>query len=217
MVSVTPFVSDHLKTVANVLLPSAAFTETSGTFINLAGEKQAFMGCVKPRGEARPAWKIYRVLGNLLGASHFDFESSEEIAKVISAESLSDGKGNLLTESAYELLRRRVSHHEERSSNVLELITLWPDCRSDALVRRAAALNERAAGKQWESVHIHPETAKQHRLMDGQAVTLRQGERQLLISVVFDEEVAFGAILIAGGTMLASQFNATFDGVEILC
>ncbi len=46
---------------ANVLLPIAPFTETSGTFVNAEGRMQSFNGVVKPLGDARPAWKVLRV------------------------------------------------------------------------------------------------------------------------------------------------------------
>ena len=65
--------------VADVLLPIAPFTETSGTFVNAEGRVQSFHGVVKPLGEARPAWKVLRVLGNLLGLAGFDFETSDEV------------------------------------------------------------------------------------------------------------------------------------------
>jgi NADH-quinone oxidoreductase subunit G len=54
-----------------VLLPIAPFTETSGTFVNAEGRVQSFHGVVKPLGETRPAWKVLRVLGNLLGLPGF--------------------------------------------------------------------------------------------------------------------------------------------------
>ena len=64
---------------ADVLLPSSPFTETAGTFINTEGRAQSFNGSVKPLGETRPAWKIMRVLGNLLDLAGFDFESAEDV------------------------------------------------------------------------------------------------------------------------------------------
>ncbi len=64
---------------ADVLLPTAPFTETSGTFVNAEGRAQSFVGVVKPQGETRPGWKILRVLGNLLGLSTFAQESSEQV------------------------------------------------------------------------------------------------------------------------------------------
>ena len=62
-----------------MLLPIAPFTETSGTFVNAEGRVQSFHGVVKPLGEARPAWKVLRVLGNLLGLPGFSFETSDEV------------------------------------------------------------------------------------------------------------------------------------------
>src|SRR5678815_3413312 len=65
--------------VADVLLPITPFTETSGTYVNAEGRVQSAHGVVKPRGDARPAWKALRVLGNLLGLAGFSFETSEEV------------------------------------------------------------------------------------------------------------------------------------------
>jgi NADH-quinone oxidoreductase subunit G len=62
-----------------VLLPMAAFAETSGTYVNLEGRWQSHPGAIAPPGEARPGWKILRVLGNLLQLPGFDYESSEQV------------------------------------------------------------------------------------------------------------------------------------------
>ncbi len=64
---------------ADVLLPVSPFSETSGTFVNTEGRVQSFYAAAKPLGEARPAWKVLRVLGNLLDLDGFDFNSSEEV------------------------------------------------------------------------------------------------------------------------------------------
>ena len=64
---------------ADVMLPIAPFTETSGTFVNTEGRVQSFKGAVKPLGEARPAWKVLRVLGNLLNVQGFDYDTSEAV------------------------------------------------------------------------------------------------------------------------------------------
>ena len=64
---------------AQILLPMGTFAETSGTFVNVEGRWQEFRGCARPVGEARPGWKILRVLGNLLDLDGFDYESSAEI------------------------------------------------------------------------------------------------------------------------------------------
>jgi NADH-quinone oxidoreductase subunit G len=208
VVAVTPFVSDHLKKVATVLLPSAAFTETSGTFINLAGEKQSFMGCVPPKGEARPAWKIYRVLGNLLNLPDFNFESSEEILRAwinspLTAKKMSDVVATGWSPSLTPDLSQ------------LERITTWPDCRSDSLVRRATGLNARVAAKRLDAIHLHPETAQQWQLTAGKTVLLKQAANQAVGELVFDETIAQGTIFIAGGTALAAQLGESVGAITL--
>lgn len=79
VVAITPYVSEELLRHAHVLLPMAAFAETSGTYVNLEGRWQSHPGAISPPGEARPGWKVLRVLGNLLQLPGFDYESSEQV------------------------------------------------------------------------------------------------------------------------------------------
>jgi NADH-quinone oxidoreductase subunit G len=65
--------------VSDVLLPIAPFTETPGTFVNAEARVQSFHAVVKPRGQARPGWKVLRVLGNMLGLAGFDAESTGDV------------------------------------------------------------------------------------------------------------------------------------------
>jgi NADH-quinone oxidoreductase subunit G len=77
VVTLSPFKTN--MEFSDVLLPIAPFTETSGTFVNAEGRVQSFHAVVKPLGETRPAWKVLRVLANLLKLPDFDFESSQEV------------------------------------------------------------------------------------------------------------------------------------------
>jgi NADH-quinone oxidoreductase subunit G len=77
VVTLSPFKAN--MEFSDVLLPIAPFTETSGTFVNAEGRVQSFHAVVKPLGETRPAWKVLRVLANLLELPGFDFESSQEV------------------------------------------------------------------------------------------------------------------------------------------
>ena len=83
VVSLTPYRTG--LEYADVLLPIAPFTETPGTFVSTEGRVQSFHATVNPLGDARPAWKVLRVLGNLLEAQGFDYESSEELRKELQA------------------------------------------------------------------------------------------------------------------------------------
>ncbi|GKS75765.1 NADH-quinone oxidoreductase subunit NuoG [Acidovorax sp. SUPP950] len=77
VVTLSPFKAN--MEFSDVLLPIAPFTETSGTFVNAEGRLQSFHAVVKPLGDARPAWKVLRVLGNLLGVQGLDFETSQDV------------------------------------------------------------------------------------------------------------------------------------------
>jgi NADH-quinone oxidoreductase subunit G len=83
VVSLSPFRAN--MACADVLLPIAPFSETSGTFVNAEGRVQGFHAVVKPQGDARPAWKVLRVLGNMMNVVGFDFESSQDVLKAIFA------------------------------------------------------------------------------------------------------------------------------------
>jgi NADH-quinone oxidoreductase subunit G len=86
VVALTPYASDEHKAIATVILPVAAFAETSGTWVNVEGRWQSVPGAARPPGEARPAWKVLRVLGNLLGLAGFEYLSSEEVRDELQRE-----------------------------------------------------------------------------------------------------------------------------------
>jgi NADH-quinone oxidoreductase subunit G len=64
---------------AHVVLPIGTFAETSGTYVNMEGRWQSVPGAATPVGEARPGWKVLRVLGNLLNLSGFDYTSPDQV------------------------------------------------------------------------------------------------------------------------------------------
>ncbi|WP_288639507.1 NADH-quinone oxidoreductase subunit NuoG [Comamonas kerstersii] len=79
VVTLNPFKTN--LDISDVLLPIAPFTETSGSFVNAEGRVQSFHAVVKPLGETRPAWKVLRVLANLLGVQGVDYESSQDVLR----------------------------------------------------------------------------------------------------------------------------------------
>ena len=84
VVTLSPFKSN--MGFSDVLLPISPFTETPGTFVNAEGRAQSFHAVVKPLGDTRPAWKVLRVLANLLGVPGFDFDTSQEVLAQIHAQ-----------------------------------------------------------------------------------------------------------------------------------
>ena len=86
VVSLTPFASDSLLECSDVLLPVGTFAETPGTYINAEGRWQSFDAAANPLGDARPAWRVLRVLGNELGLEEFQYLTPAEVCEAAKAE-----------------------------------------------------------------------------------------------------------------------------------
>ena len=140
VVAVTPFFTEELKRVAHVLLPMSSFAETSGTYVNLEGRRQSQTGVAKPPGEARPGWKILRVLGNQLELDGFDYQSSDQVRDEL-VQLVEVNSGGAVPTSL-------VSHHVPAIAAVagsadLDLGVLdVPMYAIDAVLRRSPALQQ---------------------------------------------------------------------------
>jgi NADH-quinone oxidoreductase subunit G len=87
--------------VSDVLLPIAPFAETAGTFVNAEGRVQSFHAAVKPCGDARPGWKVLRVLGSILGLDGFEAESAQAVAaQVLGGSNVVDVSSRLSNQTA---------------------------------------------------------------------------------------------------------------------
>ena len=128
----TPYASESLLASANLLLPTGTFAETAGTFVNCEGRWQTFSGISNPVGEARPGWKVLRVVGNLVEAAGFEYVSSEEILDEIRSE-----VGEVRPDNAY-----RGSHAIPKPNGADEpgAEVDVPIYDVDPVVRRATAL-----------------------------------------------------------------------------
>src|SRR5690606_1111368 len=86
VVALTPYASPSLLELATVLLPIGTFAETAGTFVNAEGRWQSFDAAASPVGEARPGWRLLRVLGNELEMPDCEYRSAAEIAAALERE-----------------------------------------------------------------------------------------------------------------------------------
>jgi len=118
---------------ADVILPTAPFTETSGTFVNAEGRAQSFVGVVKALGETRPGWKILRVLGNLLALEGFEQESSEQVKTEALGVNVVDLSARLSNATSAAV-------QAAAGSAGLERLASLPIYATDALVRHASSL-----------------------------------------------------------------------------
>jgi NADH-quinone oxidoreductase subunit G len=155
VVAMTPFASEQLKKVAHIILPIGTFAETSGTYVNLEGLWQSQAGAALPVGEARPGWKVLRVLGNLLNLSGFEYQSSEdvreELRKTCSAASVGAAAEGAPAAPLMDVPvapvgyrgNHQVASAAPASADVIDL----PMYQVDALVRRAPSLQKTREGR----------------------------------------------------------------------
>jgi NADH-quinone oxidoreductase subunit G len=134
VVTLSPFKAN--LEFSDVLLPIAPFTETPGTFVNAEGRVQGFHAVVKPLGETRPAWKVLRVLGNLLGLPGFSFEST---ADVLAGIDLPPAPGRLGNATSAAFVAAGAGAAAPVVASIYQL---------DSIVRRAPSLQRTTDGRQ---------------------------------------------------------------------
>jgi formate dehydrogenase (NADP+) alpha subunit len=66
---------------ADVVLPSAVFAETQGTYVNLEGRIQHSLEAMPPAGESRPDWWITAELARRLGSPDFEYAGPDDITR----------------------------------------------------------------------------------------------------------------------------------------
>ena len=132
VVTLSPFKTN--LDISDVLLPISPFTETAGTFVNTEGRAQSFHGVVRPLGETRPAWKVLRVLGSMLGLPGFDQETLEQVRE----QALPQDVAARLSNACSAWIDVNPVPGQPASASIYQL---------DGLVRRAASLQQTADAK----------------------------------------------------------------------
>ncbi|MFP4278379.1 MAG: NADH-quinone oxidoreductase subunit NuoG [Halochromatium sp.] len=223
VVACSQFKSAALAEVADVLLPISAFAETAGTFVNAEGRWQRFQGAVAPAGDARPGWKVLRVLGTMLECEGFDQNSAREIHDEVAQVCADLAPDNRLGDAQ---ALTSITERPPPSGSDLTRIGNLPIYASDALVRHAPAL-QRTPLAESLAVHLHPRQAAELGLAAGDQARLRQETGAGLsrgsgagidnaaasevacaarAAVVFDDRVALGC----------ARIPAAVDGSEML-
>ncbi len=204
VVCMTQFVTEGMRNYADVLLPIAPFTETSGTYVSLDGTVQSFTGVVRPLGETRPGWKVLRVLGDLLGADFAAYSSSDDV-KVSALADFNDEKLGA---------RVRSLRLPETESAALERVADVPIYHADSLVRRAAALSQSSYGRQAH-VRVNAETAASLGLVSGSQVRISQGRSTAVATLAVDESVAVGGVRLPLATELSAALGDASEPITM--
>ncbi len=132
VVSLSPYRTESLESAADLLLPIGTFAETSGTFVNCEARWQSFGGVAKPVGDSRPGWKVLRVLGNLLDAEDFDYQTSEDVRDELLAK-----LGDIEPDNTY---KGQKAIDDFGSADAADHDIDTPIYQIDSVVRRATAL-----------------------------------------------------------------------------
>jgi NADH-quinone oxidoreductase subunit G len=172
--------------VAHVLLPLAPFTETDGTFVNAEGRFQSFNAAVTPAGEARPGWKILRVLGNLFKLDGFDYTTSAGVLAEIQQNH---------TPSARPKERRFVPVPAVKG---LQRIAEVPMYSIDPLVRRATALQE-TRDNTGPVARMHPREAQKQGVGSSARLRVIAGGESVTLDFLLDRRIPEGCVSIPAG------------------
>ncbi len=206
-VALTAYATESLKSCAHVLLPIGTFAETAGSLITRDGTWLNFEGCAQPRGESRPGWKVLRVLGNQLGAAGFAYDDCGEVTE---AARLAIGTINALAPQWH-----RAGAWERPFLPALQRLGPLALYGSDALVRRAPALQASPEGQRARALRVHPADAERAGLKPNEMVVVRQGPQSMQLAWVADDTLAPGCLWWPAGLLDMPTGGARFGAITI--
>jgi len=192
--------------VADVMLPIAPFTETSGTFVNTEGRVQGFNGAVRALGATRPGWKVLRVLGNMLGLQGFEYETSEAVR----AECL--GTGDVASR-----LDNRVEGNAYRAGKAaagLERIADVPIHFADPLARRAPPLQATADARPPRA-GLHGSVLEQLGVRPGERVRVKQGAAEVVLEVARNDRLPPGCVHLPAAHPATAPLGPMFGALTV--
>ncbi len=206
VVALSAFESATLRDLADVMLPIAPFTETSGTFVNCEGRVQSFAAAARPAGDVRPGWKVLRVLGNLLALEGFGFGDSEAVRD----EALG-------TDAAAELdngLEGILVNASATGADTLERVADVPIYFADPLVRRAPSL-QKAKDAAQPVARMSPATMARLGLAAGDRVRVSQGAKRAELVAQVDAGLADGCVRVAAAHPSTAALGAMSGDLSV--
>ncbi|MCK5726611.1 MAG: NADH-quinone oxidoreductase subunit G [Thiotrichaceae bacterium] len=206
VIAFTAFASEKLLEIADIVLPISCYAEMSGTFISGEGRPQSFRGVSAAPKDAKPGWRILRVLGNKLELDGFDYMSSGDVLAEFN-DTVTINKDNTYSIENSEFAVAEKITQMQRVSRVHAY-------SADALVRRANAL-QKTYTKQRNSIALNPQDIKQHGFSGLESITIKQGDARTIMTLVLDEDVPIGCVQMLVGTSKSAMLGAAFGAVEL--
>jgi NADH-quinone oxidoreductase subunit G len=193
---------------AHVLLPVAPFAETAGAFVNMEGRLQSFRAAVIPQAEARPAWKVLRVLGNLLGLSGFEFNTAEEVR----AAALPEGEAGIPGRLGNGI--KAMPAGTTVVGEGLERLGETPIYQADALARRAPALQQTEDGG-MPAAALNGRDIARLGLTEGKPVKVIQGGADTVLKLKRDDALPDGVARVAGAHAVTAPLGPRFGNLRL--
>ena len=206
VIAFTPFKSTSLLQVADILLPLAIYAENEGSSINVTGQSQLFSACVSAPGEARPGWKILRVLANRLGAASSDYQSVDEVRNEVTAliaNITPDNKSDWARPDALPVVSSTICRTTEIPMNSL-----------DALVRRAPALQQTADIADC-GVRINSGLAGKLGLNGSGKVMVQQQGAELELEYIIDNRLPDNTVMIHAANSVTAALGPWFSDITV--
>jgi NADH-quinone oxidoreductase subunit G len=193
---------------ADVMLPITPYTETSGTFVNTEGRVQSFNGVTKPRGDARPGWKLLRVLGNVLNLDGFGYNSSEAVRDEVL------GKGTEFVAGLSNELNGISIALPAASANGLQRIADVPINFADPMARRAPALQQ-TADAVAPTARLSEQTLAQIGIAENTQVRVRQGAGEAILIAKIDNNVPAGCVRVSAAHASTAMLGDMFGSISV--
>jgi NADH-quinone oxidoreductase subunit G len=204
VIAFSPYRNGALE-YADAILPIAPFTETAGTFVNCEGRAQSFNGAVRPAGEARPGWKVLRVLANLLELPGFDHETPEQV------------RAEALPADVAAKLSNKVALTPEltpAAAGGAERIADVPIYFSDPTVRRSPPLQATPAAQPPRAL-ANAATLEAFGVAAGDKVRARQGDASALLDAALDETLPDAVVRISAAHASVATLGPMFGPISL--
>jgi len=218
VVALSSFRHPALLETASVILPVTPFTETAGTFVNAMGQWQTFSGMAIPVGESRPAWKVLRVLGNLLSVADFDYAAVSEVTAELNGMMASAVVLPVTPGKITLSVRGSENSKNPELQAMISRVGPVPLYSGDAACRRAPALQaaQRESDGFFAGIRLHPLTASMLGVEPGDRVLVCQGAGRVLLTVRVDESIPREAALVPAGLPETAALGEFYGPLEIL-
>ena len=208
IIAIDSFSNDFIRDRADLVLPLASFTETSGTFVNVEGLWQSFKGCTQTDGSIRQGWKILTALGQLLVPNEFDFSDTVSVRNEVKELCRDISLNNLCGVQSADIKL-------PAKSRSIQKVSASPIYASDSLVREAKPLQKTPLMTQQCAVSMNQAQAVKLKLLGAEQLQVKQGQGAATLPLTIDENIPAGCVYVPTGIDSVKDLSGAYGMVEL--